>query len=109
MEFKELVNRAKEIRDKYAELEIKVAGKPWGARERTEAFLADAGDLMKLVMAKNGYRQIDDLDHKLKHELSDCLWAILMIADELNIDMESEFGKSLDEEERRIKEILENK
>jgi len=73
-----------------------------GALERTQGFMGDAGDLMKLVMAKYGLRTIEDIDKKLAHELSDCLWSILIIADELGIDIEKEFGKNMDELERHI-------
>ncbi|MFA5270304.1 MAG: nucleotide pyrophosphohydrolase [Patescibacteria group bacterium] len=105
MEFQELINRAKLVRDKYTELEIKQCGKRWGALERTEGFVADSGGLMKLVMAKAGLRKIhnvDDVDAKLSHELADCLWSILVIADELGIDLEKEFGKAMDALEERI-------
>jgi NTP pyrophosphatase (non-canonical NTP hydrolase) len=102
MELKELINRAKSIRDAYAKIEIKSSGKPWGVSERTQGFVADAGDLMKLMMAKGGLRKIDDVDAKLAHELSDCLWSVLVIADELVIDIEKEFGKNMDELQRKI-------
>lgn len=107
MEFEKLINKAKIIRDKYAKIETKAAGKPWGALERTQGFVADAGSLMKLVMAKSGLRKGEDVDFKLTHELSDCLWSILVIADELGIDIEKEFGKNMDELEKKIE--IENK
>jgi NTP pyrophosphatase (non-canonical NTP hydrolase) len=102
MEFKKLINRATDVRNKYAKLELKTVGKVWGASEHTQGFMADAGELMKLVMAKTGLRNIDDLDAKLSHELSDCLWSVLIIADELGIDIETAFAKNMDELEKRI-------
>lgn len=97
MEFKELINQAKIVRDKYAEIEKNVAGKPWGALERTQGLVVDTGDLMRLMMAKNNLRKMDDVDTKLKHELSDCLWAIIVIADELGIDLEKSFIETMEE------------
>lgn len=102
MELKEIINKAKSLRDKYAKVETKVSGKPWGVSERTQGFVADAGELMKLVMAKSGLRNIDGVDAKLGHELSDCLWSVLVIADELGIDIEKEFAKNMDELEKKI-------
>jgi NTP pyrophosphatase (non-canonical NTP hydrolase) len=106
MQLKELFEQATEIRKKYAELEIKTSGKPWGALERTQGFVADAGELMKLMMAKSGLRQIDNVDAKLSHELCDCLWSILVIADELGIDIEKEFLYNMGELEKRIKKEI---
>ena len=102
MEFKELINRAIEVRNKYSKIEIKLTGKPWGVSERTQGFVADAGDLMKLIMAKNKLRKIEGVDEKLAHEVSDCLWSILVIADELGIDIEREFEKNMKELEKKI-------
>jgi hypothetical protein len=39
--------------------------------------VGDVGDLMKLVMAKEGAREIQDVDEKLQHELAACLWSVL--------------------------------
>ena len=47
------------------------------------------------------------MDEKIKHELSDCLWAVMMIADELDIDLENEFVKNMDQLKNRIS--IENK
>lgn len=98
MEFKELIKKAKEVKDKYG----KINEKPWGVAEYTQGFVGDVGDLMKLVMAKNDLRRIEDTDKKLVHELSDCLWSILIIADELGIDLEGQFVKQMDELEEKI-------
>ncbi|MFA6466479.1 MAG: nucleotide pyrophosphohydrolase [Patescibacteria group bacterium] len=102
MDLKGHIKRAVTIKNKYALVEIKTSGKPWSVLERTQGFMGDAGDLMKLVMAKNNLRNIDNVDEKLKHELSDCLWSILVIADELGIDMDEEFTKSMDDLEKKI-------
>lgn len=102
MEIQEFINRAKIIRDKYAKIEIKNSGKSWTALERTKGLIIDIDDLMKLVESKFGNQNVKDLDKKLSHELSDCLWAILIIADELGIDIEKEFTINMDELEKKI-------
>ena len=71
-----------------------------------EGFVGDVGDLMKLTMSKAGIRNIEDVDNKLAHELSDCLWSILVLASKYNIDLEQAFMETMDELEGRInKEI----
>ena len=71
-----------------------------------EGFVGDVGDLMKLVMAKEGVREIPDVDQKLAHELSDCLWSVLVLANKYNVDLETSFLQTMDELEKRIESEL---
>ena len=59
-----------------------------------QGLVGDIGDLTKLIMAKEELRSIAGVDVKLKHEVVDCLWSILVIADEMNIDIEKNSRKS---------------
>ncbi len=80
MELKQLQQKALEIADQYKQLN-RTQGRPdWSAAEYMQAFVGDVGDLAKLVMAKNNFRTIENHDQKIAHELSDCLWAILVLA-----------------------------
>lgn len=106
MQLSELSKKAIIVRDSYDELTRQEGKKPWGLEQRMEGFIADVGDLMKLVMAKENYREADDLDTKLAHELSDCLWSVLVIADYLRIDLEDEFIKTMDELHKGIKKKM---
>lgn len=54
-------------------------------------------------MAKEGLRHMENIDEKLGHELADCLWSILVIADKYDINLENEFLKTMDDLEKRIK------
>ena len=54
----------------------------------------DVGDLAKLIQAHAGVRSIDDCHAKLGHELSDCLWSILVLASKCGIDLQAEFAKN---------------
>lgn len=96
-----LQRRAKEIADRYAELNKRQGHNAWGPKERMMGFVTDIGELNELVMAKEGMRHINDTDAKLAHELSDCLWSILVIADQYNVDLEKEFLRTMDELEQR--------
>ena len=102
MELKELKKRAVEIREKYADLEIKKYGKTWTPSQMAQGFAGDVGDLMKLVMAKEGIREIENADEKLQHELADCLYSIFVLADKYKVDLEKSFLKTMDELDDRI-------
>jgi len=53
-------------------------------------------------MAKAGLREMENVDEKLKHELADCLWSVLVLAEKHNINIEESFLKTMDDLERRI-------
>lgn len=91
-DFASLSALATQVCDHYNELQETDGHKKWGAFERTSGFVGDVGDLMKLVMAKEGLRRgPENLDAALAHEMADCLWSVMVIADELGIDLEAEF------------------
>ena len=101
MQYNELVKKAKIIRDAYSQINQKQGQKPWGFAEHMQGFVGDVGDLQKLVMARAGLRACPDLEKKLSHELGDCLWSLMIIADELGIDLEQSFLKTMDELAKR--------
>lgn len=102
MELKDLMQRAVEVREKYGELEMKKYGKKWTNAQIAEGFVGDVGDLIKLIMAKEGIRDIENADEKLEHELADCLWSIFVLANNYNIDLEKVFLRTMDELKIRI-------
>lgn len=104
MEFKELIKKAKEVQLAYKNLNNNSGTKQWTIAEYAQGFVGDVGDLAKLIMAKNNYRAIEDVDKKLAHELADCLWSIIIISGELGIDLEAEFVNTMNELERKIKQ-----
>lgn len=105
MEFKEIIERAVQIRNKYAEHEKAEFGREWTKEEIAMGLVGDIGDLAQVVMAKSGIRKIDNVDESLKHELSDCLWSILVLANKYNIDMEKSFIEAMDKLEGRLKTL----
>jgi NTP pyrophosphatase (non-canonical NTP hydrolase) len=90
------MDRAMQIRRAFAGQEIHRTGRAWTREEIMQGFVGDVGDLMKLVMAKAGARQIDDPDRKLAHELSDCLWSVLVLAQLYDVNLEKEFLLTMD-------------
>jgi NTP pyrophosphatase (non-canonical NTP hydrolase) len=102
MDLKQLSERAMEVRDKYSTLEKDKYGREWSPGEIAQGFVGDVGDLMKLVMTKEGIRDLENVDEKLKHELSDCLWSILVIAKKYDIDLEKAFLSTMSELDKRF-------
>jgi NTP pyrophosphatase (non-canonical NTP hydrolase) len=41
-------------------------------------------------------RPRDDLDTALAHELADCLWSVLILADAFSVDLEAAFGHTME-------------
>src|SRR5687768_10903855 len=97
MDIEKLSERAMEIRKRFAEFEVAKFRREWTKEEVMQGFVVDVGDLMKLVMAKSGIRQVDDVEGKLAHELSDCLWCVLVLSRMYDIDIEKAFLRTMDE------------
>ncbi len=102
MDIQELQKRAGEIRDLYEQLNLKERGVTWTRLQLAQGFVGDVGDLQKIVMAKEGLRAMDDVDAKLEHELADCLWSILVLAQKYDVDLEKGFLKTMNDLEKRI-------
>lgn len=98
MQFSEIIQRAKQIREKYAALEKKQDGKEWTKEQIMQGFLGDVEDLKKILSS-----EVINND-KLAHELSDCLWSVIILADKYQIDLKTSFMKTMDELDERIAE-----
>lgn len=101
-DIKDLQARAYAIRTKYNALNKKHGHHAWTGKDYAMGFVGDVGDLAKLVMAKENMRTIDNADAKLKHELGDCLWSLMVIAEHYNIDLAKAFLNTMGELEARI-------
>jgi NTP pyrophosphatase (non-canonical NTP hydrolase) len=95
MEFAEMQDRARAVRAQYAAMEIERYGRPWTREEIMLGFLGDVGDLAKLVQGKEGVRPRDDLDTALAHELADCLWSVMTLADAYDVDLAATFDETM--------------
>lgn len=94
MNFSDLEKAALQLNELYEELEVKRWGRVWTTQELALGFVGDVGDLAKLIQAHAGVREIDDCKTKLAHELSDCLWSIIVLANKCDIDLQAEFSKN---------------
>lgn len=94
--------RALEIRRRFASFELAIGGREWGLSQLMEGFAVDVGDLMRLVMAKAGVRQVPDLDKALAHELADCLWCVLVLSEALAVNLEESFLKTMNDIDAKL-------
>jgi NTP pyrophosphatase (non-canonical NTP hydrolase) len=92
--FSDLQQSAVQLNDLYEQFEVKKWGRIWTTEELALGFVGDVGDLAKLIQANAGVRDIPDCKAKLGHELSDCLWSIIILASKCGIDLESEFVRN---------------
>lgn len=97
MNFSDLEKAALQLNELYEALEIKRWGRVWTPQELALGFVGDVGDLAKLIQAHAGVRDIDDCKAKLGHELSDCLWSIIVLANKCGIDLQAEFVRNTEE------------
>ncbi|MBS0632495.1 MAG: nucleotide pyrophosphohydrolase [Verrucomicrobia bacterium] len=106
MQLSDFAARAQTIRQLYDEQARRDGRRPWTAAEFAQGFAGDVGDLMKLVMAKQGLRPAPtgkpDLDAALAHELADCLWSVLVLADLHGINLEQAFAATMNRLERKL-------
>jgi NTP pyrophosphatase (non-canonical NTP hydrolase) len=102
MQFNEIKDLALQVRSKYEKLETKRNGKPWSNEQIMEGFMVDVGDLTRLVMAKEGIRDAENIDERLAHELTDCLWGVIVLAEKYNIDLEETFVSNMKNLEERL-------
>jgi NTP pyrophosphatase (non-canonical NTP hydrolase) len=102
MDFQSIIDRALAIRKLYEEKETQLYGSPWTREEIALGFVGDVGDLAKLVIAENGKRDIENSHGKLEHELSDCLWSVIVLAHIHEVDLEVSFINTMDELQRYL-------
>jgi NTP pyrophosphatase (non-canonical NTP hydrolase) len=94
MNFSDLEQAALELNALYEQLEARRYGRAWTTEELMLGFVGDVGDLAKLIQAHAGVRDMDDCKAKLGHELSDCLWSIMVLANKCGIDLEAEYART---------------
>lgn len=87
--------RARAVRSRYAAMEAARYGRSWNHEELMLGFLGDVGDLAKLVQGRAGVRPREHLDEALAHELADCLWSVMSIADAYDVDLEAAFTATM--------------
>jgi hypothetical protein len=103
MTLDELTRRAVQVRARFAAAAAVAGRAPWTRAELAQGFVGDVGALMKLTMAADGRRDgPPELRDKLEHELADCLWSVLVLADAHGVNLESAFAKTMKQLEKQL-------
>lgn len=105
MDFQKIIDRNNEVWKYYVDSDIRRLGKEWARGEYAKALAADVGALIKYTMAKDGLREVEDLDQKLKHEIGDVLSCLIVIAQKYDINIEEAFFETMDVLEERGKKF----
>ena len=91
-----------EVAALYDELNLAQRGRVWTRAETMMGFVGDVGDLAKLVMAAEGTRSDVGGRPALEHELADCLWAVLVLAERYEVDLAAAYATMMDDLTRRL-------
>jgi NTP pyrophosphatase (non-canonical NTP hydrolase) len=95
--------RALHVRGLYEQMEERIHGSAWTPQELMVGFMQDVGDLGRLVMASEGrWAHGDDVPAALGHELAECLWWVLVLADRLDIDIAEAFSSTMNGLDARL-------
>jgi len=105
MELESLQRRAVAIAELYDRHNSAAGRGPWGTGDLALGFVGDVGDLAKLVMAVDGRREIPDARGRLGHELADCLWSMLVLADRYGVDLAAEFAQMTDGIQKHLSSV----
>jgi NTP pyrophosphatase (non-canonical NTP hydrolase) len=97
VEFRDLAERALAVRERYASYERAAYGREWTGPEVALGFVGDVGDLVRLIQAREGVRSQADVDARLAHELADCLWCVIVLADLYGVALERAFTETMAE------------
>ena len=107
MEFQKLIHRALDLRTQYDKKERQLYGTPSTDEEIAKGFLGDVNNLVKLVNAQHGGREIANSKEKLSSQLSHCLWSVIVLAQMHNVDLEQTFMEAMDRLENHLLETKE--
>lgn len=108
MKYSDLVKTAMKTRNLLEKFEQKSTGKTWGNEELLIGLMTDIGDLSRLILAKEGYRSVGkDLDRALRHELADCFWVIIVLAEKFSIDLPAALQEMSDDLQKKLKNFHE--
>jgi NTP pyrophosphatase (non-canonical NTP hydrolase) len=88
LDFKDIIERSVQIREKYHLLEKKHHGSQWSVGEDALAFLTDAGLVGRLTMSQQGRWPMDDADLvQLKHKLGESIWWLIVLSQRMDVDI----------------------
>ena len=99
MLIEEMQARAVQVRTQFAAFERQSYGREWSVEDLVLGLTTDVGDLAEIVQRLEGKRppRSSPALTDLEHEISDCLWSLLVIADRYDLDVPAAFVRTMDE------------
>jgi len=97
MEIADLARRAVDVRERIAQFERKNYGTEWTTTDLVCGLMTDVGDLAAAIQRVQGRRPARDTPpmEELEHELGDCLWVLLVLAERFDIDLDAAFDSTM--------------
>ncbi len=97
MDIAAMQQRAVEVRAKFADFEQESYGQEWSTEDLVMGLMTDVGDLSAIVHRLEGRRPLRETDPKeeLEHELSDCLWVLLVLAERYGVELGTSFTHTM--------------
>lgn len=89
LNFEQLKQRSSAIRKRYHELELAHHGSEWTVEEDALAFLTDAGLVGRHVMSQQGRWPKANTEQELKHKIGESIWWLTVLAERMNINIET--------------------
>jgi len=93
-----------DLRGQYEKKETELYGTPATDEDIAQGFSGDVNNLIKLIMAERGKRNIANSREKLESQLAHCLWSVIVLAKIHNIDLEQSFMETMDRLENHLLE-----
>jgi len=107
MELQKIIHRALDLRRQYEIKETSLYGSPHTSVDIAQGFSGDVNNLVKLVMAEQGQRQIANSKEKLEAQLAHCLWSVVVLAEIHHVNLETAFMEAMDRLENHLLETQE--
>lgn len=104
MDFQKIIHRAMDLRRQYEVKETSLYGLPSTITDVAQGFSGDVKNLLKLIEAEEGQREIANSREKLEAQLAHCLWSVVVLAQLQAVDLETAFMEAMDRLENHLLE-----
>ena len=107
MELEKIIHRAMDLRRQYEVKETSLYGVPSTVTDVAQGFSGDVKNLLKLIEAEGGQREIAHSRDKLEAHLAHCLWSVVVLAQMHHVNLETAFMEAMDRLENHLLETQE--
>lgn len=99
-----MLEAARSVDALYQAKDMERMGRPWSLAEFISQCAPDWGELAEQVGRHQGFRHGEYDPRAAKHELGDLLWALIVIADRMDIDLREALLGTMAELQERLAE-----